>query len=115
LELLRKKILLLGAGELGKDVVIAMQRLGQYVIAVDNYENTPTMQVAHEFKVIHMLDGASLDIIVEKHNLDFIVPEAGSIREQCFYGYEKRWYKAIPSAKAANFTMNRKAKWRLST
>ena len=58
---MRKKILLLGSGELGKEVVIAMQRLGQYVIAVDNYENAPAMQVAHESEVINMLDGEELD------------------------------------------------------
>jgi len=106
---MRKKILLLGSGELGKEVVIAMQRLGQYVIAVDNYENAPAMQVAHEFEVINMLDGAELDRIVAKHNPDFIVPEVESIRTERFYDYEKDGYTVIPSAKAANFTMNRKA------
>ncbi len=106
---MRNKILLLGSGELGKEVVIAMQRLGQYVIAVDNYENAPAMQVAHEYEVINMLDGDSLDNIVEKHNPDFIVPEVESIRTERFYDYEKKGYKVIPSAKAANFTMNRKA------
>tara|TARA_X000001036_G_scaffold438003_1_gene484721 strand:+ start:227 stop:1387 length:1161 start_codon:yes stop_codon:yes gene_type:complete len=106
---MRNKILLLGSGELGKELVIAMQRLGQYVIAVDNYENAPAMQVAHEFEVINMLDGDALDKIVEKHNPDFIVPEVESIRTERFFDYEKRGYKVIPSAKAANFTMNRKA------
>ena len=106
---MRNKILLLGSGELGKEVVIAMQRLGQYVIAVDNYENAPAMQVAHEFEVINMLDGAELDRIVEKHHPDFIVPEIESIRTERFYDYEKAGYTVIPSAKAANFTMNRKA------
>ncbi len=106
---MRNKILLLGSGELGKELVIAMQRLGQYVIAVDNYENAPAMQVAHEFEVINMLDGDALDKIVEKHNPDFIVPEVESIRTERFFDYEKRGYKIIPSAKAANFTMNRKA------
>jgi len=106
---MRNKILLLGSGELGKEVVIAMQRLGQYVIAVDNYENAPAMQVAHEFEVINMLDGAELDRIVAKHNPDFIVPEVESIRTERFYEYEKQGFKVIPSAKAANFTMNRKA------
>ena len=106
---MRKKILLLGSGELGKEVVIAMQRLGQYVIAVDNYENAPAMQVAHEFEVINMLDGAELDRIVAKHQPDFIVPEVESIRTERFYDYEKQGYTVIPSAKAANFTMNRKA------
>ena len=106
---MRNKILLLGSGELGKEVVIAMQRLGQYVIAVDNYENAPAMQVAHEFEVINMLDGAELDRIVAKHQPDFIVPEVESIRTERFYDYEKQGYTVIPSAKAANFTMNRKA------
>jgi len=90
-------------------VVIAMQRLGQYVIAVDNYENAPAMQVAHEFEVINMLDGDELDRIVTKHNPDFIVPEVESIRTERFYDYEKKGFTVIPSAKAANFTMNRKA------
>ena len=106
---MRKKILLLGSGELGKEVVIAMQRLGQYVVAVDNYENAPAMQVAHEFEVINMLDGSELDRIVAKHNPDFIVPEVESIRTERFYDYEKQGFTVIPSAKAANFTMNRKA------
>ena len=106
---MRNKILLLGSGELGKEVVIAMQRLGQYVIAVDNYENAPAMQVAHEYEVINMLDGAELDRIVAKHNPDFIVPEVESIRTERFYEYEKQGFTVIPSAKAANFTMNRKA------
>ncbi len=106
---MRNKILLLGSGELGKEVAIALQRLGQYVIAVDNYENAPAMQVAHEFEVINMLDGAALDKIVAKHKPDFIVPEVESIRTERFYDYEKQGYTVIPSAKAANFTMNRKA------
>ena len=106
---MRNKILLLGSGELGRELVIAMQRLGQYVIAVDNYENAPAMQVAHEFEVINMLDGAELDRIVAKHNPDFIVPEVESIRTERFYEYEKQGFKVIPSAKASNFTMNRKA------
>jgi phosphoribosylglycinamide formyltransferase 2 len=106
---MRNKILLLGSGELGKEVAIAMQRLGQYVIAVDNYKDAPAMQVAHEFEVINMLDGAELDRIVAKHNPDFIVPEVESIRTERFYDYEKQGFTVIPSAKAANFTMNRKA------
>jgi len=106
---MRNKILLLGSGELGKEVVIAMQRLGQYVIAVDNYKDAPAMQVAHEFEVINMLDGKELDRIVAKHKPDFIVPEVESIRTERFYEYEKQGYNVIPSAKAANFTMNRKS------
>ena len=106
---MRKKILLLGSGELGKELVIALQRLGQYIIAVDNYENAPAMQVAHDFEVIDMLDGDALDSLIEKHQPDLIVPEVESIRTERFYDYEKQGFKVIPSAKAANFTMNRKA------
>ena len=106
---MRNKILLLGSGELGKEVVIAMQRLGQYVVAVDNYEDAPAMQVAHEFEVINMLNSSELDKIVNKHKPDFIVPEVESIRTERFYEYEKQGYTVIPSAKAANYTMNRKS------
>ena len=104
-----KKILLLGSGELGKEFVIAAQRIGQHVIAVDNYENAPAMQVAHQFEVINMLDGTELDRIVAKHQPDFIVPEIEAIRTERFYDYEKQGITVVPSAKAANFTMNRKA------
>jgi phosphoribosylglycinamide formyltransferase 2 len=103
------KILLLGSGELGKEFVIAAQRIGQTVIAVDNYENAPAMQVAQGFEVINMLDGAELDRIVAKHQPDFIVPEIEAIRTERFYDYEKQGITVVPSAKAANFTMNRKA------
>ena len=106
---MRKKILLLGSGELGKELVIAMQRLGQHVVAVDNYKNAPAMQVAHEFEVIDMLDGEALDRVVFKHKPDFIVPEVESIRTEQFYKYEKKGITVIPSAKAVNYTMNRKA------
>lgn len=104
-----KKILLLGSGELGKEFVIAAQRIGQTVIAVDSYENAPAMQVAHGFEVINMLDGDALDAIVAKHQPDFIVPEIEAIRTERFYDYEKQGITVVPSAKAANFTMNRKA------
>lgn len=106
---MRKKILLLGSGELGKEFVIAAQRLGQYVIAVDSYPNAPAMQVAHEFEVIDMLNGEALDTIVAKHKPDLIVPEIEAIRTERFYDYEKQGIQVVPSAKAANFTMNRKA------
>ena len=106
---MRKKILLLGSGELGKEVVIALQRLGVHVIAVDSYENAPAMQVAHDFEVINIFDGDQLDAVVAKHNPDFIVPEVESIRTERFFEYEKQGYTVIPSAKAANFTMNRRA------
>lgn len=103
------KILLLGSGELGKEFVIAAQRIGQTIIAVDSYKNAPAMQVAHGFEVINMLDGEALDRIVAKHQPDFIVPEIEAIRTERFYEYEKQGITVVPSAKAANFTMNRKA------
>ena len=106
---MRKKILLLGSGELGKEFAIAAQRLGQYVIAVDSYVNAPAMQVAHEFEVIDMLNGDQLDAIVAKHKPDLIVPEIEAIRTERFYDYENQGIQVVPSAKAANFTMNRKA------
>ncbi|MBL0331120.1 MAG: formate-dependent phosphoribosylglycinamide formyltransferase [Bacteroidetes bacterium] len=104
-----KKIMLLGSGELGKEVVIALKRLGQYVIAVDSYNDAPAQQVADEREVINMLDGAELDRIVAKHQPDLIVPEIEAIRTERFYDYEKQGITVVPSAKAANFTMNRKA------
>lgn len=107
--MIQKKIILLGSGELGKELVIALQRLGQYVIAVDSYEGAPAMQVANAFEVINMLDGEALDKIVAKHQPDLIVPEIEAIRTERFYDYEKQGITVVPSAKAANFTMNRKA------
>lgn len=101
--------MLLGSGELGKEFTIAAQRIGQTVIAVDSYENAPAMQVANSFEVINMLDGTGLDAIVAKHQPDFIVPEIEAIRTERFYDYEKQGITVVPSAKAANFTMNRKA------
>jgi phosphoribosylglycinamide formyltransferase 2 len=104
-----KKILLLGSGELGKEFVIAIKRLGQYVIAVDSYDDAPAQQMADEREVINMLDGSELDRIVAKHKPDIIVPEIEAIRTERFYDYEKQGIQVVPSAKAANFTMNRKA------
>ncbi|HEY0261934.1 MAG TPA: formate-dependent phosphoribosylglycinamide formyltransferase [Chitinophagales bacterium] len=104
-----KKIMLLGSGELGKEFVIAVKRLGQYVIAVDSYNNAPAQQVADEREVINMLDGNALDAIVAKHKPDLIVPEIEAIRTERFYDYEQQGIQVVPSAKAANFTMNRKA------
>lgn len=104
-----KKIMLLGSGELGKELVIALKRLGQYVIAVDAYDNAPAMQVADEREIINMLDGNALDTIVAKHQPDMVVPEIEAIRTERFYDYEKQGKQVVPSAKAANFTMNRKA------
>ena len=107
--LLPMKILLLGSGELGKEFAIAAQRLGQTVIAVDSYEGAPAMSVSHAFEVINMLDGDALDAVVEKHTPDLIVPEIEAIRTERFYDYEARGFTVVPSARAANFTMNRKA------
>lgn len=104
-----KKILLLGSGELGKEFVIAAKRLGQYVIAVDSYNNAPAQQVADEREVINMLSGSELDTIVARHKPDIIVPEIEAIRTERFYDYEKQGIQVVPSARAANFTMNRKA------
>ncbi len=106
---MNKKILLLGSGELGKEFVIAAQRIGQTIIAVDRYEGAPAMQVADGYEVINMLDGAALDAVVAKHRPDFIVPEIEAIRTERFYDYEKQGITVVPSAKAANYTMNRKA------
>ncbi len=103
------KILLLGSGELGKEFTIAAKRIGQTVIAVDSYANAPAAQIADISEVINMLDGNALDAVVEKYKPDYIVPEIEAIRTERFYEYEKQGYTVIPSAKAANFTMNRKS------
>jgi phosphoribosylglycinamide formyltransferase 2 len=105
---MHKKILLLGSGELGKELVISLKRLGQTVIAVDSYTGAPAMQVADGYEVIDMLNGEQLDAVVAKHQPDLIVPEIEAIRTERFYEYEKQNIQVVPSAKAANFTMNRK-------
>lgn len=104
-----KKIMLLGSGELGKEFVIAAKRIGQYVIACDRYENAPAMQVADEYEVFNMLDGDALDAMVDKHQPDIIVSEIEAIRTERLLEYAKRGIQITPSAKAVNFTMNRKA------
>lgn len=104
-----KKILLLGSGELGKEFVIAAQRLGQYVIACDSYKGAPAMQVADESEVFSMLDGEALDAAVAKHHPDVIICEIEAIRTERLYDYEKQGVRVVPSARAVNFTMNRKA------
>ncbi|MEG1728526.1 MAG: formate-dependent phosphoribosylglycinamide formyltransferase [Bacteroidaceae bacterium] len=104
-----KKILLLGSGELGKEFVIAAKRKGQYVIACDSYKGAPAMQVADEFEVFSMLDGEALMAVVEKHHPDIIVPEIEAIRTERLYECEKRGIHVVPSARATNITMNRKA------
>jgi phosphoribosylglycinamide formyltransferase 2 len=105
---MHKKILLLGSGELGKELVIALKRLGQTVIAVDSYAGAPAMQVSDGFEVIDMLNAKALDAIVTKHRPDLIVPEIEAIRTEQFYRYEQEKIQVVPSARAANFTMNRK-------
>lgn len=104
-----KKILLLGSGELGKEFVIAAQRLGQHVVACDSYAGAPAMQVADEFEVFSMLDGDALDAAVAKHRPDVIICEIEAIRTERLYDYEKQGVRVVPSARAVNFTMNRKA------
>lgn len=104
-----KKILLLGSGELGKEFTIAAQRLGQHVIACDAYAGAPAMQVADECEVFSMLDGEALERVVERHHPDLIVPEIEAIRTERLYDFEKEGIKVVPSARAVNYTMNRKA------
>jgi len=99
---------MLGSGELGKEVVIALQRLGCTVVACDAYEGAPAMQVADDFEVFSMLDGEALEAAVKKHSPDIIVPEVESIRTDKLYELEGEGIQVTPSAKAANFTMNRK-------
>ena len=104
-----KTILLLGSGELGKEFVIAAKRLGQKVIAVDSYENAPAMQVADAREVINMLDGDALRDVVARVQPDIIVPEIEAIRTEVLYEFEQSGIQVVPSARAANFTMNRRA------
>ncbi|MBQ4902161.1 MULTISPECIES: formate-dependent phosphoribosylglycinamide formyltransferase [Alistipes] len=104
-----KKILLLGSGELGKEFTIAAQRLGQTVVACDAYAGAPAMQVADAAEVFDMLDGAALETVVERHRPDIIVPEIEAIRTERLYDFERAGIQVVPSARAVNFTMNRKA------
>ena len=104
-----KKILLLGSGELGKEFVIAAKRLGQYVVACDSYAGAPAMQVADECEVFSMLDGDALEAVVRRHQPDLIVPEIEAIRTERLYDFEKEGIQVVPSARAVNYTMNRKA------
>ena len=104
-----KKILLLGSGELGREFVIAAKRAGQYVVACDRYDNAPAMQVADEREVFSMLDGDALEAVVRKHRPDIIVPEIEAIRTERLFDFEKEGIQVVPSAKAVNYTMNRRA------
>jgi phosphoribosylglycinamide formyltransferase 2 len=102
-----KKILLLGSGELGKEFVISAKRLGCYVIACDSYAQAPAMQVADECEIFSMLDEVPLRAAIAKHKPDLIVPEIEAIRTEVLLDVEKEGFEVIPSARAANLTMNR--------
>ena len=104
-----KKILLLGSGELGKEFVIAAKRAGAYVVACDRYDHAPAMQVADEREIFSMLDGEALTAVVNKHRPDIIVPEIEAIRTERLFDFEKQGIQVVPSARAVNFTMNRRA------
>ena len=108
------RVLFCGAGELGKEVVIAMQRLGVETIAVDRYANAPGMQVAHRAHVINMLDGAELRRVIEAEKPDFIVPEVEAIATDTLLELEKEGYHVIPTARATRLTMNREGIRRLA-
>jgi phosphoribosylglycinamide formyltransferase 2 len=105
--LFSKKILLLGSGELGKELVISLQRLGQQIIACDSYADAPAMQVADGAEVFDMLDAAALDEVIERHQPDFIVPEIEAIATSLLVEKEAAGYTVVPSAKAVDLTMNR--------
>ena len=102
-----QKILLLGSGELGKEFVISAKRLGCYVIACDSYAGAPAMQVADEFCVFSMLDDAPLRAAIAHYQPDLIVPEIEAIRTEVLLDVEQQGFEVIPSARAANLTMNR--------
>lgn len=102
-----KKILLLGSGELGKEFVISAKRLGATVIACDSYAGAPAMQVADQHEVFSMLDEAALRAAIAKHQPDLIVPEIEAIRTEVLLDVEREGFEVIPSARAANLTMNR--------
>lgn len=104
-----KKFLLLGSGELGKEFVISCKRYGHYVLAADSYDNAPAMQVADERAVINMLDGDALQKLVDRYQPDIIIPEIEAIRTEKLFDFEKRGIHVVPSAKAVNYTMDRKA------
>lgn len=104
-----KKLMLLGAGELGKEFTISAQRLGLHVIAVDRYPDAPAMQVADQFEVVDMLDGSQLGAVVAMHAPDIIVPEIEAIRTQKLAEFEAQGIQVVPTAKAVHLTMNRDA------
>lgn len=106
--------MMLGSGELGKEVVIELQRLGVEVIAVDRYENAPAMQVAHRSHVISMLDGEALRNIVLEESPNFIVPEIEAIATDTLVELETEGFTVIPTARATKLTMNREGIRRLA-
>jgi len=108
------RILLLGAGELGKEVAIEAQRLGVEVIAVDRYPNAPAMQVAHRSHVVSMLDAAALRRIIEEEKPDFVVPEIEAIATEELLALEAEGVAVIPTARAARLTMDREGIRRLA-
>ena len=108
------KVLFCGAGELGKEVAIAMQRLGVEVVAVDRYANAPGMQVAHRAHVISMLDGEALRKVIELEKPDYIVPEVEAIATDTLVELEKEGFTVIPTARATRLTMNREGIRRLA-
>jgi phosphoribosylglycinamide formyltransferase 2 len=110
-----KKILLLGSGELGKEVIIEAQRLGVETVAVDRYEHAPAMQVAHRSYVIDMLDAEQLRGIVEKEQPDLIVPEIEAIATSELIKLEEEGFHVIPTARAAKLTMDREGIRRLAS
>lgn len=110
----RKKALICGAGELGKEVVIELQRLGVEVVAVDRYDNAPAMQVAHRSYTISMLDGAKLREVIEKEKPDYIIPEVESIATTTLIELEKEGFNVVPTARATYLTMNREGIRRLA-
>ena len=108
------RVLMCGSGELGKEVVIELQRYGVEVIAVDRYANAPAMQVAHRSHVITMLDGAALRKVIEKEQPDLIVPEIEAIATDTLVELENEGFTVIPTARAARLTMNREGIRRLA-
>ncbi|WGE35087.1 formate-dependent phosphoribosylglycinamide formyltransferase [Actinobacillus genomosp. 1] len=108
------KVMMLGSGELGKEVVIELQRLGVEVIAVDRYENAPAQQVSHRAYTISMLDGEALRALVEQEKPDFIVPEVEAIATATLVELEQEGYNVVPTAKATQLTMNREGIRRLA-
>lgn len=104
---LPQKLMLLGAGELGKEFAIAAKRLGNHLIAVDRYANAPAMQVADASAVISMLSGDDLERVVQEYQPDFIIPEIEAIRTEKLLEFEQRGITVIPTAMATHYTMNR--------